>query len=299
MTTTELGLGPIGVWSAELHFGEASKAAAAATELEELGYSAIWYPGAFGGTVFDMGADVLGATQRIPVAIGVLNLWKHRPAEVVAGFKRLENKAPGRFLLGIGASHAAMVNTDEQPDIYRRPFHAMTNYLDAIDGSGSAIPKDRRLLAALGPKMRRAAKERAAGVHSYFVTAEHTRVARESLGNNALLAPEQAVVLEKDAARAREIARKYTGAYLGFPNYCRNLLQLGWEEDDFLGGGSDRLVDALVAWGKPEEIRRKVYAHHEAGADHVCIQVISEEWGRMPPEFPYMEWRELAVALVD
>ncbi|MCV7231738.1 hypothetical protein BST20_07015 [Mycobacterium branderi] len=291
-------LGAVGVWSTELHFGEPDEAAATAAELEELEYAAIWYPGAFGGPVFDMGATLLGATQRIPVALGVLNLWKHAPAEVVAGFSRLDDVAPGRFILGIGSSHASMVNTEEQADLYRRPFRAMTNYLNALDEAGSAIPQKRRVLAALGPKMLKTAKERAAGVHPYFVTAEHTRRARESLGGDALLAPEHAVVLEQQATRAREIARKYTGAYLGFPNYCRNLLRLGWKEEDFLDGGSDQLVDALVAWGKPEEIRKKVYSHHEAGADHVCIQVIGENWGQMPPEFPRREWRELAAALV-
>lgn len=297
MSTNDLGA--IGVWSTELHFGEPGKAAAAATELEELGYGAIWYPGAFGGPVFDMGGTLLGATQRIPVALGVLNLWKHTPSEVVAGFSRLNDVAPGRFILGIGSSHASMVNTEEQADLYRQPFRAMTNFLDALDDAGSAIPQDRRVLAALGPKMRRTAKDRAGGIHSYFVTAEHTRRARESLGDSKVLAPEQAVVLEDDAVRAREIARKYTGAYLNFPNYCRNLLQLGWDEGDFLDGGSDQLVDALVAWGTPNEVRKKVYAHHEAGANHVCIQVIGEKWGQMPPEFPHREWRELATVLAD
>jgi probable F420-dependent oxidoreductase len=173
----------------------------------------------------------------------------------------------------------------------------MNAYLDALDRAEPPVPPGRRVLAALGPKMTETARTRAGGVHSFFVTAEHTRLARQSLGPDAVLAPEHAVILETDPGKAREIARRYTGLYLSFPNYWRNMLRLGWTEDDIRDGGSDRLIDELVAWGDPDTIRKRVDAHLDAGADHVCVQVLTGAWGPPYDNFPRTEWRELADAL--
>lgn len=287
----------IGIWSVELLAGNQAEVPDVAIELEELGYSAIWYPGGAGGPVFEIAGRILGATRTVPVGIGILNLWAHEPGEVAAAFAELDSGHPGRYLLGIGASHQAMVDAGGNAGRFRQPWSAMNTYLDALDAAQPPVPRARRVLAALGPKMTGTAATRAGGIHSFFVTPEHTRQAREALGPDALLAPEHAVVLTDDPVRAREIARRYTGLYLRFPNYWRNLLRLGWTEDDIRDGGSDRLVDELVAWGDPATIRKRVGAHFEAGADHVCVQVLTEAWGPPYARFPRAEWRELAGAL--
>ncbi|HEX4108185.1 MAG TPA: TIGR03620 family F420-dependent LLM class oxidoreductase [Solirubrobacteraceae bacterium] len=297
MSHWKAGLGRVGVWSAELHFGDQEEAADTAAELEALGFGAIWYPGAFGGPVFDMGANLLAATSTVPVAIGILNLWMHDPAEAAAGRARLEEAHPGRFLLGIGVSHRAFVDR-EDAQRYRQPLSAMKGYLDDLRAADRPVPADGIVLAALKPRMRALAAERTAGIHSYFVPAEHTARTREALGPDALLAPAHAVVLERDAARAREIARRYTAMYLPLPNYSRNLLDLGFSEQDVAGAGSDRLIDALVAWGDPATIAAKVRAHHDAGADHVCVTVLTEGWGGPPFAPPREQYRQLAEMLL-
>jgi probable F420-dependent oxidoreductase len=288
----------IGVWSVQLLFGDQAAVPEIAAELEELGYGGIWYPGGAGGPVFEIAANLLGATRRVPVGVGILNLWAHDPAEVAYGCARLADAHPGRYLLGIGASHKGMVDVEGRPARFAKPWTAMNRFLDALDTAERPVPKADRVLAALGPKMRETARTRSAGIHSFFVTAEHTREAREALGPDPLLAPEHAVVLEREPAAAREIARRYTGFYLRFPYYWRNMLRLGWTEDDIRDGGSDRLVDELVAWGDPDTIRKRVEAHRDAGADQVCVQVLTADWGPPFDRFPLAEWRELAPALI-
>jgi len=289
-------LGRVGIWSAEMHFGDQSAAADAAAEIEELGFGALWFPGAFGGPVFDMGANLLGATNSIPVAIGILNMWKHSAQEVAAGRERLEEKFPGRFLLGLGVSHPEFVNSSEEV-LYDKPFSALVRYLDELSEADPPIPNDAIVLAALKSRIRALSLERAAGAHTYFVPAEHTAITRESFGPEPLLAPEHAVVLETDPARAREIARKYMATYLGLPNYQTTLRDLGFSEEDVTGAGSDRLIDELVAWGDGATIRRKIGKHYDAGADHVCVHVLHESWG--PPFVaPMREYRELAEVLL-
>jgi probable F420-dependent oxidoreductase len=297
MSLSKVKLQRIGIWSVEILTGDQEIIPEVASELEELGYSAIWYPGGAGGPVFEIADTVLSATNKVPVGLGILNLWAHQPGEVADGFAQLEAKFPGRYLLGIGASHKSMVDAGGQSGRFKQPWSAMNAYLDALDKSDPPVPSSRRVLAALGPKMMETARTRAAGIHSFFVTAEHTRLAREALGPDAILAPEHAVVLEKDPAKAREIARRYTGLYLRFPNYWRNLLRLGWTEDDIRDGGSDRLVDELVAWGDLDAIRKRIDAHHDAGADQVCVQVLTKAWGPPYNSIPRTEWRELADAL--
>jgi probable F420-dependent oxidoreductase len=277
-----------GIWSRELRFHEDEGAiAAAAAELEELGYSALWLPGSRGGDIFGACERMLDATSRVPVATGIVNVWMHEPAASAAAHARLTSAHPGRFLLGIGISHAALI---EQ---YRRPLATMRDYLDGLDAADPPVPVDERVIAALGPRMLALSAERTAGTHPYLVTPEHSRIAREAVGPGKLVAPEQTVVLETDPARARELGRGFLAGYLAMPNYTNNLRRLGFGDEDFADGGSDRLVDAVVAWGEPEAIAARVAEHRAAGADHVCIQVAGVARG----ELPLAQWRALAPML--
>jgi probable F420-dependent oxidoreductase len=232
---------------------------------------------------------VLDATERIAVATGILNVWMH-PADQTAAYHADVTAAhPGRFLLGLGISHAPLIG----PDRYRRPMEVMAAYLDGLDQAATPVPQRERVLAALGPRMLTLAKQRSGGAHPYLVTPEHTKTARDVLGDGTVLAPEQAVVLESDSGRAREMARSFLATYLALPNYTNNLRRLGYSADDFAGGGSDRLVDDIVPWGSPATVLRRVAQHHDAGADHVCIQVVTGDRG----VFPRQQWRELSAAL--
>jgi probable F420-dependent oxidoreductase len=283
-----------GIWSSELRRHEdAGAVAAAAAELEDLGYTALWVPGGAGGPILEDVERLLGATRDVVVATGILNVWMHDPLDVAATRAYLDGEFPGRFLLGLGISHAPIVDADE-PGRYARPLATMSAYLDALDATDPPVPKDARVLAALGPKMLELARDRTAGAHPYLTTPEHTQRAREILGPGPLLAPEQGVVLADDIATARQIARGQVKRYLGLPNYVNNWRRLGFEEADFVDGGSDRLVDALFALGTAEAARARVRQHMDAGADHVCVQVITDGPGRLPLE----EWRALAEVLV-
>ncbi len=277
----------VGIWSSELRFheddGELREAAA---ELEELGYAALWFPGGRGGPIFDASGRLLDATREVTVATGILNIWMHDPEVAAAERAQLYDAYAGRFLLGLGVSHAPLV------DRYEKPLTAMRAYLDSLDAAAPAVPKDDRVLAALGPKMLELARERSVGAHPYLGTAEHTRRAREILGAAPLLAPELGVVLETDAQRARSIARKHLEHYMQMPNYVNNWRRLGYGDEDVEGGGSDRLVDDLIAWGDLEAIAGRIEEHFDAGADHVCLQVLTAGDG-----LPRREWRELSAAL--
>lgn len=288
-----------GIWSTELRFGDPGEIGEAAAELEELGFTALWVPGVFGGDVFDAVRRVLDATQRVVVATGIVNVWAHQPSETAERHAELIEAHPDRFLLGLGISHPEMVGRLKLGD-YGKPVSTMRQYLDALDAADPPVAAGERALAALRPRMCALAAERSAGVHSYFVTPEHTRTARERIGPDVLLAPEHAVVLETDGERAREIARRYTGLYLSLANYTNNLRDLGWGDEDLGDGGSDRLTDAVAAWGEPDAIASAIEAHREHGADHVCVQVVPADFDpekvmrgetlRLPRE----EWRELA-----
>jgi probable F420-dependent oxidoreductase len=292
MTGAAVGLGPVGVWSRELRYhADRAAAADAAAELEQLGYGALWIPDA-GGDVLGAAGELLAATRRVTLATGILNIWMHGAGDVTGGVAALELAHPGRFLLGLGASHAALIDA-EQPGRYRRPYSTMVAYLDDLDAQPDPVPPARRVLAALGPRMLELARDRAAGAHPYLVTADHTRRARELLGADRLLAPELSVLLERDPAVARERAREFVALYLELPNYVNNLLRLGFERADVTPPGSDRLLAALVAAGDGEAIAARVAEHHAAGADHVAVQVIGAG-----ETLPREAWRELAPALV-
>jgi probable F420-dependent oxidoreductase len=288
----EAGLGRVGVWSRELRFHEDRAAAAdAAAELEELGYGALWIPDV-GGDVLGAASEVLGATRRVPLATGILNIWMHDAGEVTEGVAALDAAHGERFVLGLGASHAAVVDADA-PGRYGRPYSKMVSYLDALDADPEPLPASRRILAALGPRMLELARERSGGAHPYLVTPEHTRLARRLLGSERLLAPELSVLLEPDPAAALERAREFVVHYLALPNYVNNFLRLGFEPADVAVPGSDRLVSALVASGNEEAIAARVAEHHEAGADHVAIHVVGAG-----ETLPREAWRALAPALL-
>ncbi len=287
-------LSGVGVWSGGLRrHPDAREIAAAAAELEELGYTALFVPGGNGGDdVFAAIDNLLVATTSIPVITGILGVWQFDAAKVATVWSDVESRHPGRFHVGLGISHAALVDRHE-PGLYRKPFSKMVEYLDELDQLAPAVPRERRLIAALGPRMLELTRERTAGAHPYFVPVEHTRFARERLGAGRLLAVEQAILLETDPTAARELARDHMAVYLALPNYVNNLLRHGFEESDVTDGGSDRLVDAIVAWGDEDAIAARVAAHRDAGADHVCVQVI----GPQQQGLPLADWRRIAVAL--
>ncbi len=287
-----MDLGRIGIWTSVLDAQPAARAQEAAAELEALGYGAIWVPEAFGREAFTNAAVLLAGTRTIVVATGIANIWVRDATAMAAAQKTLAEAYPERFLLGMGVSHAPLVGM--RGHAYGKPLTAMERYLDAMDQSpflahGPVTPP-KRVVAALAPKMLALAARRTWGSHTYFVPPEHTARARALLGPAALLAPEQAVVLERDATTARTIARAHMAMYLALPNYVSNLKRLGFSDADVADGGSDRLVDAIVAWGDVDAVRARVAAHHAAGANHVCLQVLDAD----PRALPLRQWRALA-----
>ena len=284
-----------GVWSGALRYGDRGDINDAAAELEGLGYSAIWVPGGAGGDIFGDCSALLEATERVTVATGILNIWMHEAQEVAEGHAALTAVHPGRFLLGLGVSHSALVDREDEGR-YRKPMAVTKAYLDALDAATPPVPVEERALAALGPRMLELSRDRTRGAHPYLANPDHTRIARGVLGDGPLLMPEQPVVLETDPATARELARGHFTIYLTLPNYVNNLRRLGFTDDDFADGGSDRLVDGIVAWGDEAAIARRVQEHFDAGANHVCIQVITP---RGFQTLPREQWRALAPALVS
>ena len=283
-------LGRVGVWSTELRFGDPGQVAEAAAELEELGYGAIWIPGGHGGDLFGAVETLLNATRHLTVATGILNIWKHTPAETAAWWRSIGPALQARTMLGLGVSHAMVIG-----EAYAKPLQAMKDYLDGLDAEG--VPTAARCLAALGPRMLDLSRDRSAGAHPYLATARHTAEARQRLGPGALLAPEQGVILESDPGKARQKAREQLATYARLPNYADNWRRLGFSEDD-VSGLSDRLVDGLFAWGGPEQIARGLSAHLEAGADHVCLQVISGPAGTGDLGAVRQVWRDLAPSAI-
>ena len=255
-------LGRIGVWRS----GAALSPELAVT-LEALGYGTIWIGGSPGGGLH-LAEQLLDATTTLTVATGIVNIWKDAPKPLAASYHRIQARHPGRFLLGIGVGHPEATGAR-----YAKPYEALVGYLDELDAA--QVPIGRRVLAALGPKMLMLSAERAAGAHPYLTTPEHTRRAREILGSGALLAPEQKVVLDADPVRARSLGRPAVKPYLGLVNYTSNLRSLGYTDADLTGGGSDRLIDALVVHGDGATVAAGVTEHLRAGADHVALQLLT------------------------
>ena len=283
-------LGGVGLWAPGFREGEPGEVRDAVAELEGLGYTALWMPGGAGGPILERAQLLVDATMTITIATGILNIWAHEPDDVATAHASIELRAQGRFLLGLGVSHAPMVDR-VAPGGYSKPLSKMRSHLDALDAQPTPVPPSERVLAALGPKMLDLARERAAGAHPYFVPVAHTRFARERLGPEPLLAPEQGVVLDEDPAAAKAKAREHVARYLQLPNYTNNLLRHGLTEDDLRDGGSDRLLDAIVVTGGVEAVARRIAEHREAGADHVCLQVLGEGL------LPLAQWRALAEGL--
>jgi probable F420-dependent oxidoreductase len=282
-------LGPVGIWSLELRFGDPSEASEAATELDELGFGALWTPGGIDDQVLGDLDRLLSATSNTVIATGILNIWKHEPADVAAWWTKLSADGQARVLLGLGVSHSPLIG-----DAYQHPLQKMRAFLTELADDG--VPAKSTCLAALAPKMLALSAERTAGTHPYLVTPEHSAVAREAVGPDGLVAPEQGVILETDPAKARALGRAVVAQYGQLPNYVNNWRRLGFSDDE-ISGVSDRLVDGLFAWGSMDKIVARVKAHHDAGADHVCLQVIS---GSERPDVGAVRaaWRELAAALL-
>ena len=296
MAQRAIQLGAFGVWTFQLDILPAARMQEVVAELEEMGYGAVWCGEALGREALTKAGLLLAGTKRVVIATGIANIYGRDPLTMAAGQKTLAEAYPNRFLLGLGVSHIPLVEK-VRGHRYDKPVPAMRAYLDAMDQAPyQAVPpasKPPRVLAALGPMMLKLSAERADGAHPYNSTPKHTAQARELLGPGPLLCPEQAVVLEKDPAKARAIARKFIDIYLGLPNYTNNFLRLGFQEGDFSNGGSDKLIDTVIAWGHLKTVVSRVREHHAAGADHVCIQVLTED----PKTFPIREYRELASAV--
>ncbi len=289
-------IGRVGIWQGVFDAHPTSAARGGARLIEELGFGAVWIPEAVGRDPFVFAALLLQGTERLAVATGIANIYARDPMTMANAQKTVAEAFPNRFLLGMGVSHAPLVVGVRKHD-YSKPFSHMVEYLDRMDSSlfmGKGPDEDPgRILAALGPKMLQLAASRANGAHPYFTTPEHTASARAEMGADALLAPEQMCVLLTDPAEARRIARKAMKRYIVLPNYWNNLLRLGFTEADRENDGSDRLVDAIVAWGTPQQVADRVKQHHDAGADHVCVQVLRDDVA-----IPADEWRELAQVLL-
>jgi len=252
--------------------------------IERLGYGALWVGGGHTDeAAFDLLERALSGTDRLVVATGITSLWAWEPAVLARRTEAMEAAHPGRFVLGLGVSHASLVEGLGRQ--YERPFQAMARFLDGLDAAkdqdtdGGGRPAPPRVLAALGPRMLELSRDRSAGAHPYLTPPEHTGQARQVLCESPLHAPEQALVLDMDQVQARTTARAYVEGYLRFPNYRANLERLGFAEEDIAGQGSDRLVDAIVAHGSAEDVQSRVRAHLEAGADHVCVQALARGGG--------------------
>jgi probable F420-dependent oxidoreductase len=271
-------LGRFGIWR-----GEGQVTPELAATIEELGFGALWLGSARG----DLAAaeEYLAATTTLIVATGIVNMWQYEAHDVAASFQRVDERFPGRFLLGVGAGHPEMAQQ------YSKPYDTLARYVDTLLGDG--VPAGSLVLAALGPKVLRLAAERTAGAHPYLVTPDYTGQARKILGPGPLLAPEQKAVLGTDPGQARAIGRsRVEKPYLGLANYTANLRRLGWTDADLSGGGSDALIDALVAHGSAAQVVARLTEHLDAGADHVSIQLLTA-----PGTGPADGYRELAQAI--
>ena len=268
-------IGTVGVWTFEAERLPAASERDYARAVESLGFAALWIPESLGSKeAFAHASLLLAATKTLVVATGIANIWARDAVAMANGARALVDAYPDRFLLGLGVSHAPTVKTRGQS--YARPLEYMRRYLEAMDAAPYVGPKVEapRVLAALGPQMLRLSAERALGAHPYFVPVEHTAIARKELGAGPLLAVEQAAALSDDPSTARATARRHMKRYLDLDNYVNNLRRLGWAEPDLAEGGSDKLVDAIVAWGGTAAIKARIDEHRTRGADHVCLQVL-------------------------
>lgn len=263
----------------------AQQAAEFARKVEDLGYPTLWIPEAVGREAFSSASWLLASTQRLIVATGIVNVYGRDAVTAAASQRTLAEQSGGRFLLGLGVSHKPLVEGVRGHD-YDKPLSYMREYLERMDGAPYAAVQPEedppRVIGALHPGMLKLAAEKADGAHPYLVPPEHTAFARELMGEGPWLCVEQKVLLVADPSKARGLARTAIAMYLGLPNYRRSLERFGFTDDDFAGGGSDRLVDAIVAWGDERAIEARIKAHHDAGATQVCIQALHPEGLPLP-----------------
>ena len=276
-----MDLGPYGVWTTYAAIGEENAGRAAAL-VQDLGFGTFWLGGS---PRLPALRPLLTGADRITAATGIANVWQYDPAELATEHAELAREFGDRVLVGLGIGHP------EATSDYTRPLSSMRAFLDGLDRAPAPLPRDRRCLAALGPRMLELAAERSRGAHTYFVPVQHTRAARERIGSGPLIAAELACVVDADLASARRKARQYARRYLALGNYTRNLLGYGFTEADIAGDGSDRLIDAVIPHGSARDIAAVARAHREAGADHVCLQPVGVSG------VPRAEWGALAAAL--
>jgi probable F420-dependent oxidoreductase len=279
-------VGRVGVWSMELRFGDPAAIDEAAVELDELGYGALWIPGGIDDAVLGDVDRLLSKTRSITIGTGIINIWKQKAEDVAAWWKGQSPERQARVWLGIGISHGPLIGAD-----WMKPIAKTRQWLDEAEAAG--LPGDAMCIAALGPQMMALAGKRTGGAHPYLADPSHTAVSRPILGAGKVLAPEQGVVLETDPAKARALAREALVHYTQLPNYRNNWLRLGYSEDD-VANVSDRLIDGIFAWGSADQIAARVKAHHDAGADHVCIQAVTGAG----LDGARAAWRELAKVLL-
>lgn len=289
-----IDIGSIGLWQG-LDPYPASQLRDLVAQLDEQGWPCLWIPETVARDPFVAAGVMLEATTNLRVATGIASIWARDAMTTANAAKSLNEAYDGRFLLGLGASHHTLTEWVRKHD-YSKPLSTMRTYLERMDASMFAgvepAEPTTRVIAALGPKMLALGAEMTDGVHPYFVPPEHTAIAREAVGPDKMVATEQMVILDTDPASARETARKHMKVYVGLPNYANNLMRLGFTEDE-ITNMDDRLVDAIVVWGTVDDIAARVRAHQDAGASHVCIQVL-----RPDREPPTREWNELAAALL-
>jgi probable F420-dependent oxidoreductase len=276
-----MDFGEYGTWTSFRAIGE-ENAAAAAAATEAAGLSTFWLGGS---PRLAQARPLLEGSEKLTVATSVVNIWSYDPADLVREYAELEADFPGRVCVGIGVGHP------EATSDYKRPLSALEGFLDGVDGSADGIPVERRILAALGPKMLAMSARRSLGTIPYFSSVDHTRFARQTVGPEALVIPEVAYVLDEDVERARATARAYAKLYLGLRNYTNALLEHGFEQADIEDGGSDRLIDHVIPHGSAADVAAAVRAHREAGADHVALQALGADG------VPADEWAALAAAL--
>lgn len=276
-----MDFGKYGAWSSYRRIGK-ENAGEAARAAEEAGLSAFWLGGS---PRLEELRPLLEGSEKLAVGTSIVNIWSYEPADLVAEYAALEADFPGRFCVGIGVGHP------EATSDYKRPLANLEAFLDGIDAAADPVPTDRRIIAALGPKMLALSARRSLGTIPYFTSVDHTRFSREAVGPDALVIPEIACVIDEDVERARATARDYAKLYLGLSNYTNALLEHGFERADIEDGGSDRLIDHVIPHGSAAEIAAAARAHVDAGADHVALQAIGGEG------VPADEWAQLAAAL--
>ncbi len=291
-----IDIGRVGIWQGVLDGHPASKVRDVVAEVDEAGWPTMWIPETVSRDPFVSAGILLQASSNLKIATGIASIWARDAMTTNNATITLNEAYDGRFLLGLGVSHHTLTEWVRKHD-YSKPLSTMRTYLERMDKSifrgVEPAEKPGRVLAALGPKMLELSAELADGAHPYFVPVEHTAVARDAIGADKLLAVEQMVILETDPAKAREIAKKNMAVYLDLPNYTNNLKRLGFTDSD-IEGPSDKLIDAICVWGTLDDIVARVAAHHDAGADHVCVQVLTAESGSIPTA----EWALLGEALL-